>query len=258
MKRQSRSGGQHKNIILPLTLTVLMCAVCLLSLFMFVRSFLPVTRFEMVGVTQYDSAHLVTVSGVKAGDKLYSVDTDKVEEALLRECYYIEEVYVERKFPNRLVFRVIEKIPSWYIAVSGNYYTLDTNFTVIEETASNEKFINLGIPQLKLPNLRSAICGELPEFGADDDEIKNSLEIVSQINASTLKHRITLVDIESRFDVRVVVDGKYAVDFVNMENIKEKLKAMDTLLKSGKLEKYPAAEIYLGDPAHPTYRPIYE
>ncbi len=253
-----RRSAVLKKRILPIAVTVLMCVVCLFSLFMYIRSFLPVTRFELLGVTQYDSAELVAAAGVKAGDKLYSIDVGEIEKTLLEKFYYIDEVYVDRKFPNKLVFNIIEKIPGWYIAVSGNYYTLDSDFLVIEETVSNEKFVNLGIPQLILPSLRSAICGELPEFGEDENEIKRSLEIVSAINASTLKYRITLVDMEKRFDIKIVVDGKYHVEIGSMDNIEEKLRAMEAVLKSGKLEQYAGANIYLSDPSKPSVKPLYE
>ncbi len=253
-----KTAADSKKRILRISVTVLMCAVFALSLFMFIRSFLPVNSFEMLGLTQYDSAHIVTISGIKAGDKLYSADLKKAEDALLEQCHYIEEIHIERKFPDKLVFHIFEKVPSWYIEISGSYYVLDTGLEVVEESMSVESVKGYGVPQLVLPNLRSAVCGNLPEFGEDDTELKRALELISEINASTLKNRITLVDMESRFDVWIVVDSKYKAYLGKTDNVPEKLDAMQTLLKKGALDGYSAAEIYLTDPANPSVKPIYQ
>ncbi len=260
MRASEKTRGimADKKKILLISVTVMMCAVCLFTLFMYVRSFLPVTRFELSGVTRYDRAEIIGHSGIKMGDKLYDIDLDKAEEALLENCPYLEEVSVEREFPNRIVFRVIEKIPQWYIEVSGDYYSLDTNFLVIEETTSKEAFVNGGVPQLVLPNLKSLICGELPEFGADDTEIKKALELVAAVQSSTLKSRLTLVDMESRFDVNIVVDGKYNVYMGDISNIEEKLTAIEKILKSDRLKDYAGADIDASIPETISVKPIYQ
>lgn len=256
-KKQRKAGVTEKRQIALVALTVLMCVAALVSLFFFIRSFLPVTRFELSGVTQYDKAEIIGFSGISKGDRLYSVNTDDVETTLKENCAYIEEVEVERKFPNKIIFRIIEKTPSWYIEVSGDYYSLDTNFYVIEEAISNEKFVNLGVPQLILPNLRQLICGELPDFGADETEIRKALELVVAVQKTNFKTRITLVDMESRFDVNIVVDGKYKVYMGDISNIEEKLAAIEKILKSGDLEIYEGAEIDASIPETISVKPIY-
>lgn len=251
------AGELDKMRILRLVVTVCMCAMALFSLFIFICSFLPATRFELSGVTQYDKAEILGCSGIKKGDKLYSIDLCNVEERLKDSCAYIEDVEVERKFPNKIIFRVIEKIPHWYIEVSGDYYSLDTGFCVIEESASKEKFVGMNVPQLVLPNLRSLICGELPDFGADETEIKKTLELVVAVQRTSFKSRITLVDVESRFNVNIVVDGKYSVYMGDISNISEKLTAVEKILKSGDLEAFAGAEIDASVPKTVSVKPIY-
>jgi len=257
-KHERKAINMDKTRIALIAVTVLMCAFALLSVFLFIRSFLPVTRFELSGVTQYDRAEIIGHSGIKEGDKLYSIDIREAEERLLENCPYIELVEVEREFPNRIVFRIVEKIPQWYLEVSGDYYSLDTSFLVIEETKSNEKFINMGVPKLVLPNLRSLVCGELPDFGADTTEVRKALELVSAVQSTTFKSRLTLVDMESRFDVNITVDGKYEVYMGDISNIEEKLAAVEKILKSDELKKYAGAEINASIPETISVKPIYE
>ena len=255
MKKTHRSD---KKKTVRIVLTVFMCVCALFTLFIFIRSFLPVTRFELSGVTQYDKAEIIGYSGIKKGDRLYSIDLKETEKTLLENCAYIEEVEVEREFPNKIVFRIIEKTPHWYVDIAGDYYSIDSNFYVIEESKTKDKFVNLNVPQLILPNLRQLICGELPDFGADETEIKKVLELVFAVQSTNFKTRITLVDIESRFDVNIVVDGKYKVYMGDISNISEKLLAVEKILKSGDLEDFAGAEIDASMPETITVDPIYE
>lgn len=257
MKRMSGIKVGKKKILL-VSVTVFMCAIFLVSLFMYVRSFLPVTKFELSGVTRYDRAEIIGHSGIKTGEKLYDIDLEKAAEKLLENCPYLEEATVERQFPNRIIFRVVEKIPQWYIEVSGDYYSLDTNFLVIEETTTKEAFVSAGIPQLVLPNLKTLICGELPEFGEDDTEIKKALELVAAVQSSRLKSRLTLVDMESRFDVNIVVDGRYNVYMGDISNIEEKLTAIEEILSGDRLKDYVGADIDASIPETVSVKPIYQ
>ena len=164
----------------------------------------------------------------------------------------------EKHFRNTIVLRVVEKVPQWYIEVSGSYYSLDSGLVIIEETVSNEKFKAMGIAQLKLPNVRSLILGELPEFGADETELKKALELISAIQQNSLKPRLTLVDMESRFDVNLVVDGKYNVYMGDIFNTEEKLAAVQEILKSGKLKELAGADIDASVPETVSVKPIYD
>lgn len=256
-KHSTEAYNKRKRIFL-VVLTVIMCLLCLITLFLYVRSFLPVTRFELSGVTQYDKADIIGRSGIKEGDKLYSIDLGDVEKRLLEECPYLEDATVEREFPNKIVFKVIEKIPTWYVEVSGDYYSLDENLLVIEETKNEQKFLNLGVPRLVLPNLRSLICGELPDFGADETEIRKAIELMTSIQKTNLKSRMSLVDMESRFDVNVIIDGKYNVYLGDVSDIEEKIAAIEKILKSGELEAYAGADIDASIPETISVKPKYK
>ncbi len=258
MHKQQKRRSRDKKEILLICIIACMGLLCLLTLFIYICSFLPVTRFELSGVTQYDRSQIIGESGIKMKDKLYDIDLDEVETRLLERCPYLEEVEVERKFPNKIIFRVVEKVPQWYIEVSGDYYSLDSNFLVMEETVSNEKFIALGIPQLVLPNLKSLVFGQLPEFGEDETEIRKALELVDAVRRTNFKSRLTLVDMESRFDVNIVVDGKYNVYMGDISHIEEKLLAVEKILKSDALKDYVGADIDASIPETISVKPRYE
>ncbi len=252
-----KNGIKGKKKIFLICVSVFMCALFVFTLFLYIRSFLPLKKTVLSGVTDYDAAELLGHADIRTGDRLYGIDLDEAEKRMLEECPYLESAELERRFPNTLIIRVTEKIPQWYIEVSGDYYALDTEFTVIQESVSNERLKGLGVPQLVLPNLRSAMCGELPDFGADETEIKKTLEVIYAVQSTAFKSRITLVDIESRFDVDMEIDGKYKVYMGDCSNIQEKLQAVKNVLDSGKLSEYASAEIDASVPQTVSVKPIY-
>ncbi len=254
---KGRANKKQKNRILLICVTVFMCALCLFSLFMFIRSFLPITAFELYGVTQYERSEIVGFSGLQLGQRLYDVDTDEVEKALLESCHYLQEVEVERKFPNKVVFRVEEKIPMWYIAVSGDCYVLDNEMVVIEETANRDRLVRTGVSELRLPNVRELVCGQLPQFGKDESELRAALELVDIMRNSPFKSRITLVNMVNRFEVYVTIDGKYNVELGAVHQVEEKLSKVYTLITRGELDDLAGANIYVSDNGTPIVDPIY-
>jgi cell division protein FtsQ len=204
---------------------------------------LPVKDFIVSGVSQYEKNEVVEASGIKKGDKLYKIDKDEVEARLMESCLYFDSVKVVRKFPGTVVFRVEEKMAQWYVEVSGSYYALDSELLVLEETHSNEKFVKGGVPELVLPELSRMICGEKPQFGSSEAESERVEALLLEIQSTTFKSRLTLVDMESRFDIKVVVDGKYDVYIGDPTNVSEKLTEVERILKTDELKNCAGAEI---------------
>lgn len=232
-----------------LAVTVLLCLLFLLGCFFFVRSFLPVRHFELVGVSRYDERDIINASLLKRGDKLYSIDFDEIEAKVLEECPYLESVEITPRFPNTVRFSVEEKKPQWYIELAGDCYVLDSNLVMMTETASKESLVREGVTKLVLPNLRSVMKGELPNFGVDEKgnrdetEIRKTLEIISVVRQTTFKGRITELDLSNRFDIKLTIDGSYYVSMGDTSSFEAKLKEVETVLASEKAKQYPSAEI---------------
>ena len=88
-KKEGRAAGKKQRAgwvvevdvkaVTALVVTVVMCVLCALCLFLFVRSFLKIRNFELVGVSRYDERDIVNASLLKRGDRLYDLDLDEVE-----------------------------------------------------------------------------------------------------------------------------------------------------------------------------------
>ena len=230
----------------------------LTGIIIFVRSLMKVSVFEIFGDSPYDERDIISASRIKYGDKLYDIDVDTAGENIKTYCPYIENAEIESKFPNKVKIVVSQYTPSWYVEIFGDYYALDSDLRVLEETANNEKFINGGIAKLALPNVKSAVVGEKLVYGDNDTEVRFAEEFMDMLKQTTFKSKLTLVDIESRFDIYIQVGGEINVYMGNTSNAKEKLDAVETALKDPKLEGCISAEIDASNPATVYVRPVYQ
>ena len=258
MKPAGRVANKDKRKKLLICAVSFMALLALISIFFVIRSFLPVRDFELSGVTQYEKSALVSASGIRKGDKIYSIDLSAAEEKILSELPYIQSVRIERKLSGKIIFRVEERRAVWFMQLSGDYYALDETLTVIEETSRNDKFLNGGSTYLVLPNLRTLMCGEVPQFGNGDVEIVKTLELINAVQTDPLKSRITSLDVESRFNVYLTVDGIYEVYIGDMSNVTEKLLVVRKLLESGDLDEFAGASIDVSNPESMVVKPKYE
>ena len=264
--RKKRGGGWVIEIdvraMVALCVTVVMGLLCALCLFLYARSFIGIRHFELTGISRYSERDVMDASRLKYGDRLYTLDFERVEEQILSECPYLESVEVSTRFPNTVCFSVEERIPQWYIDLAGDYYVLDNNMIVITEAATEEELIREGVTKLCLPNVTRVMHGELPEFAMkdgvrDETELKKTLELIATVRKTTFQTRITELDLSDRFAITMVVDGTYQVALGDMTAFEAKLREVERILDSDEAKSHSAAAIdvsVVGVPA--TFKPI--
>ena len=221
-------------------IVLVMCVLLVISSISFVKGVLRVSRFEITGDSPYEREEIINASGIRPGDKLYGIDPESVEKNIRARCPYIQKVTVKSRFPNKVKIDVTSQTASWYIEIEGDYYALDADLKVLEETVDNKKFI----------------VGTELVFGDNDSEVRFADEFMRMAKLTTFKSRLTLVDIENRFEIYIQVDGKVNVYMGNTENASVKLKAVETALKDPRLDDCISAEIDASDPSAISVRPV--
>lgn len=223
-----------------------------------VKSFMTVSEFEITGYSPYEDEEILNVCGVRRGDKLYSVDAEAAAQSIIKKCPYIYEVKVETKFPDTLIFDVKSRIAAWYVELGGDFYALDSELFVLEETYNEQKFIDGKVTKLTLPHIKTAIVGETLTFGEGDSEIKFTNDLMRLINSTTFKSRITSADLSTRFEIRIVVDGKIDVYMGSFSDAETKLEAVERALGEEELSDCISAEIDVSDPSSIYVKPTYD
>lgn len=261
MKR--RADGKDKVIEVNMTKAIgalcilLMCVLMVIGAVRFVRSLMEVSEFEIVGDSPYEREEIISASGIRYEDKLYKIDTQKAIENIKRKCPYIDKVIIESKFPGKVKIDVSSLSAYWYAEIAGDYYALDSELRVLEEVADNTKFINGSVPKLTLPNIKSAVVGQTLIYGDNDAEVRFAEEFISMVMKTTFKSRLTLVDIENRFEIFIQVDGSVNVYMGGTSDTKVKLDAVEKALSDPVIAECVSAEIDVSNPAMISVRPSY-
>ncbi len=236
----------------------LMCVLAAIGVINVIKSFMVVTEFEVSGVSPYDRDDIVKAASIRPKSKLYEVDYEATINRIKTELPYINDVKIESKFPNKIKITVESAAPTWYIESFGDFYALDTNLTVLEEAVNDERFVKANIPKLVLPNVKYAVVGSVVEYGANQSEVDFSEEFIAAVNGTTFKSRLTLVNIEHRFEIYVQVDGVIDVYMGNTDNASAKLDAIETALADKRLENCISADIDVSNLRAISIRPVYD
>ncbi len=245
-----------KFFIATVAVMSVLAVVCLVCVFF---RFIGIGEFEIEGETDYKLSELVSASGLRTGDRLYEVNSKEAEELLLRGCPYLKSVNVKKKFPNKICFEVEERVLGWYIEISDDYYALDYDMLVLLETYDEEALIERGLTKLVLPELESAMCDYLPEFGRDDEHlISETLKIVDTFRTHEIKERLTYLDLSNRFEIKLTIDGAFDVKIGDMNNIDTKLKTVAEVIETQIDNGYVGGEINMITPTSYSFKGVFE
>ncbi len=211
-KKSSRKGRNQKirvidtRIIISVILLVLMGFFTLLSIFNASQIFLRVRKFEIVGECPYEASELAAGADIARGERLYSLDKKKTSQTLLENCAYLESAEIKTSFPNKIKFIVKSYVPVWYIEISGDFYVIDSDLNVLEETKNEARLCEAGIIKLTLPHVKTAIVNKKLTFGNGEEEVKATLEVMESILSSEVLFMISKADISNRYDIHFEFD----------------------------------------------------
>jgi len=266
MSGKDRSSGKRQRTVeidvlylLSYALIVLAGVLCFFGVLGIVKNFLPVTKFEIVGESRFEANELATFAGVARKDILYDIDISKAEENILERCAYIEKVKVKRSFPTKLKFVVREREPRWYLEISGDYYVLDGDLRVLEETKNIDRLILEGVRELTMPSLRRVIVGELLVYGDGQEEIDNTEEIIDTLESSALWEYVTSADLDNRYDIHFELDGAFVANIGSYSKLETKLKYVESALVEAYADGVIGGTVTVSDSGEMvTVKPIYD
>ena len=227
------------KVLLKKILTVAVCVFAVVCLVMLLSLFFSVRAFELEGDTLYDINEIIDASGVRSGDRLFWLNESKIEKKLISECPYIKDVKIKQKLPNKVCFVIEELTPGWYVQVGNDFYALDYDMKVIHETFDEEKLKSRGLTKLVIPELESLVIGKVPAFAGNDEHLRTeTLKIIDTIRNHPIKERLNYLDLSNRFQIKMVIDENYEVDFGDMNDAATKLKTIQKLIEQTKNDGY--------------------
>lgn len=248
-KKGNRSFAFLFNKCVAITICVIAALLVVMSVVVAVCSFMRISDFDVEGAHLYEDEEIIAASGINPDEKLYSVNRKKAKESIMRQCPYVSSVDIDAVFPNTLRINVECYTPVWYVEIEGDFYSLDADFRVLEETESEQKYIDWKVTKLVVPNIKAAVVGSTLTFGDTDVERDAAYAFIDLIKTTPFHSRLSLVDVENRFDINIGIDGVIDVYLGGSSGMQEKLRAVEKALLSPKLENCVSASIHASDPS---------
>lgn len=238
----ARSGKFARKLrelfILTAAFAVTLGLICVIVYkFLFV-----VSEVKVYGESAVSGADIIAASGVENGDNLYSFGASAVSSAVTLRYPIIKSVTVKRTIPNKVAFTVTDDKPVFYSDIYGELRMLSADLRVMGVKDGSRE----GLIKLKLPSLEYAVDGRGVRY-ADGKQNRYVMDIIGMLLASPLAERMTMVDLTHSYDVKMVCDGKYLLNFGESEEMDIKMKLAAAVLNDDLFSGGNKATVDLSD-----------
>ena len=106
-RRNSVKRMRRRKRMMPLYMLLVLLLVVGVGIALSVTVFFNVKTFRVEGdAEQYTPQQIIDVTGIQCGDNMVRLNTASAEKKVLDQLIYIEEVSIQKHYPNELVIQV--------------------------------------------------------------------------------------------------------------------------------------------------------
>ena len=207
---------------------VLFALLVLIFVLVCLNLFFRVDEIEVVGSVKYTPEQVLAHAELEKGASLFTV-TDSDFDGAVQRLSYISQVKVTRKLPDTIIVTVIEDEPRYAATLYGEHFVLSRELRVLERVPDRAVIGELGLIELLLPEIDSAIIGDGIEFSAD--VLRRYVRAyLDALETSPLYSKATAFDLRDRFNLAMIASNKYLINLGNGDELNTKLTAVAGML----------------------------
>ncbi|MBE6842491.1 MAG: FtsQ-type POTRA domain-containing protein [Ruminococcus sp.] len=195
-----------------------------------------IKEIEIAGTTMYESTEIINSSGIKAGDNLVRLSTEKAREKILSEMLYIDDVKIKKSFPDKICMELTPSVEMAYVEYRGGYLLISEGYRVLGfyETIENPDlmvikgyFLSEDEVIAKMEedeNYERITVLEKTRLVTDDDKNEEILiQILEQINKGNISD-IVSIDLSTDYDIVLNYNNSINIMIGNSFDIEYKLR----------------------------------
>lgn len=216
-----RKKTRRKYTVYYILAAVMMLAIgAALSLTVFFN----ITVITVEGDTRYDSEDIIDASDVVIGDNLFRLIGSSIEESVVSEFPYIEDVKIKRVLPEELIIKVTECKPAVTVEREEEYFLFSDKGRMLEEISAlpddTPRIIGLHTDDMKAGDY-------LKE--EDGDRFKLLLQMTDIMEQYALND-IDVIDMRDMLNLRLLYDGRMDIQLGSSADIEYKLRAAKSII----------------------------
>lgn len=239
----------------------LLVLIVLIVLLLIIR----VRHIEVTGdLSVFSEAQVVEAAELDFGDGMYT--SLGIRRAIKDKLPLVDSVSVRRNpFTGRLTINIRLKRYEYFVSYGGRFYAVDDELRVLDIRDSRLELISLGARPLTLPKIEEPVLGECLIFtatvdilndkgkveveGVSEERFDYARRMLSFVSDGEYFERVNAVLLDEKFNVKLILDGKYLVRIGKCDSLETKLEVVDAIIAEGSVTRGLAAEIDVQDPA---------
>ena len=195
-KGRRRNRGRFGGLYKLLSFLIIFAAI-----FMGCVVFFRVNTMVVEGNSRYTSEEIVAASGVQQGDNLFTLNKSQIVSRILTRLPYVDDLSIQRKLPDTLIFYVTESTPVAWLESGGTCWLLDHRCKILE---AGDSSITEGLPEVL------GLTPSDPSVGSRltvDPEQQNKLDRLREFFAAIAQRQMTgsltsFIDLSSENEIR--------------------------------------------------------
>jgi len=166
-------------------------------------------------------------SGIRKGDNLFRINTQKSEQKILKEVSFVETAEVNRKFPSDLEIKVTYCVPSFNVEYDGGVLVVSRLGKILE----NNNFLTDGLPTI---SGIKPVTAEQGKMLSSENEHKN--EALNEIMASIPEESgISAIDMNDEFAIVISYTNGTVFKMGNWNDAEYKLNLAKTVMNDSSI-----------------------
>ncbi len=227
-KRMERRRKLRKRRLVAFFIVFIILLLCVGATLSF-TVFFPIDNIYVNGSKIYSAEEILAECEITKGDNLFAVSRAKTENILKKKLPYIESIAFERKLPGSLKLTVKDAVEFAGYKTDDVYYIVSSEDWVLEKSLEQPE-------NLLIITANGVVCkvGTKIEF-----KDITQREIVTELTSALKQENInvTQIDISNTLEIKLNVEGRLEVNLGTQNNIIEKIKHLNGMLKKIPNEK---------------------
>lgn len=220
-KRRRKVVDRHKKT--AFLFKMLLIIFVIVALFGATTIFFKINQIKVVGDSRYTDTQIITSSGVEVGDNLMFIEKISIAKNMFNELLYLDEIKINRIFPDVLEITIKDSIPAFTFKEDGNNILLDTNGKYLENIKDPTGYIQI----IGLEPLLLHIGDNVFETYVHTSELLK--EIVDALKAHNLLKSIKVIDITENYEIKLQYTDRFEVLIGDNTELDKKIMFLSTI-----------------------------
>lgn len=199
--RRNRKGRRRNRgrfgFLYKLLSTLIIFAAILIGCVVFFR----VNTMVVEGNSRYSSEEIIIASGVEQGDNLFMLNKGQMVSQILTRLPYVDDLSIDRKLPDTLIFHVTESTAIAWIESRGSCWLLDHRCKILE---AGDSSLAEGLPRvIGLTPLDATVGNRLTVAPEEQNKVERLREFLAAIANRQMTGSLTsFIDLSSENEIR--------------------------------------------------------